>query len=198
MRVTWIYLIKDKTTGMYKIGQSIDPVGRLKTLRKQDTLQPTPNDFELVEAWWAEERMERELHGHFHAQRERGEWFELNEGHIERIRAIFISNHPHSVLISQAADLNIQVAIAAIRSFEDRLARHEREVSNVQSITSGVWSSIHTLEGKVKLLEAQWKTLEQKVNALDERLSEMNAPKPTRSRLADLPPMPPRTKKREE
>lgn len=93
---TWIYLLRDRATGLYKIGQSVDPVNRLKTLCKQDTLQPEPNAFEMIEAWWGVDRDERELHRNFADQRRRGEWFELDDEQVAAIGLYFAHTFPFS------------------------------------------------------------------------------------------------------
>jgi hypothetical protein len=89
---TWIYLIYDALTGYYKIGKSEDPDKRLKQLKKQDTLQPLPNDFSLVKAWWANESCERELHKFFRNLKVRGEWFALQDYDVKTIHVFFYDN----------------------------------------------------------------------------------------------------------
>lgn len=74
---TWIYLIRDCDTGLYKIGRAKNPRERLRQLIKQDTLLPRPNNFSLVEAWWGKAEDERILHRHLADVRIRGEWFRL-------------------------------------------------------------------------------------------------------------------------
>lgn len=82
---TKIYLIKDKRTGLTKIGRSNNPIHRLRTLIKQDTLLPYPNEFELVFAWEDLATKETNLHEFFQHKRVRGEWFELSDSDIESI-----------------------------------------------------------------------------------------------------------------
>ena len=85
MSLTWVYLIKDRTTGYHKIGRSDTPASRLKTLCHQDTKQPVPNEFVLVEAWWCDGKTEQTLHSRFTTKRLRGEWFDLSEADIEKL-----------------------------------------------------------------------------------------------------------------
>jgi len=86
----WIYLIRDRTTGYFKIGRAKDVHYRFKQLVKQDTLLPYPNDFELVDAWLGAPSDESNLHLHYAEERRRGEWFELEN--IEGVKAYF-HNH---------------------------------------------------------------------------------------------------------
>lgn len=89
--------MRDNETGFFKIGKSIDPRSRLKTLMKQDTLQPKPNDFTLVEAWWADEETEKHLHNRYFNQRRRGEWFEFGPEHRADLERFFDTHQPFSV-----------------------------------------------------------------------------------------------------
>ncbi len=90
---TWIYLIKDNFTGFHKIGFSNDPQKRVKDLRKQKTLLPMPNDFELVEAWLATTEHEKHLHDHFKDFRKRGEWFDISGEEIDWLYEEFFYFH---------------------------------------------------------------------------------------------------------
>ena len=83
---TYIYLIKDRRTGLTKIGRSNEPQTRLKTLIRQDTLLPEPNDFYFVFCWGDYAYKEKILHRQFEKQRIRGEWFDLSDEDIEEIR----------------------------------------------------------------------------------------------------------------
>lgn len=87
-KYTWIYLIKDEDTGYYKIGQSVDPEQRLAQLCKQATLQPTPNNFTLEEAWLASPETEKEAHEIFHEARVRGEWFRFDDEDLKEVYAL--------------------------------------------------------------------------------------------------------------
>lgn len=92
----WIYLMQDLDTGCHKIGKSKDPNGRLYQLTKQDTKQPTVNNYEIVEAWWAPERTENEMHSRFHQRRVRGEWFQLSEEDLQTFRMLMMPFQPYS------------------------------------------------------------------------------------------------------
>lgn len=76
-RKTKTYLLKDKNTGLYKIGKSVNPLNREKTLQGE---KPT---YELLKVW--DDNIERELHDKYKNQRVRGEWFELNSIQVRYI-----------------------------------------------------------------------------------------------------------------
>jgi hypothetical protein len=71
------YLLKDKNTGFYKIGKSVNPKNREKTLQSE---KPT---YELLKVW--DKNIEKELHEKYATQRVRGEWFDLNKIQIKYI-----------------------------------------------------------------------------------------------------------------
>jgi len=71
------YIIKDKSNGLYKIGRSIDPVKREKTLQSEK-----PN-LELIKTWDAD--IEKTLHDEYKDFRVRGEWFELSKVQVKYI-----------------------------------------------------------------------------------------------------------------
>lgn len=75
-------MIRDNDTGFHKIGKANDPEARLRQLIKQDTFQPSPNNYTLIEAWNACSSCEQELHQQFHDCRQRGEWFALTQTDI--------------------------------------------------------------------------------------------------------------------
>ena len=83
---TYIYLIKDPDSGFTKIGRSNNPHHRLRTLIKQDTLQPKPNKYFFITYWQDRIGIEKMLHEQFSKQRKRGEWFDLTEEDINLIK----------------------------------------------------------------------------------------------------------------
>lgn len=86
--MTYVYLMLDNHTGRYKIGRSVNPKFRERTLQSQEP------DVELVETWLAPPKLETELHRKFHEKRYRGEWFDLNESDVVAIFEIMDSlNH---------------------------------------------------------------------------------------------------------
>ena len=71
------YIIKDKNTGLYKIGKSNNPKNREKTLQAE---KPT---YELIKIF--NKNWETHLHKKYKQQRLRGEWFNLSKIQIEYI-----------------------------------------------------------------------------------------------------------------
>lgn len=82
-RPTYIYLMRDGHSGYTKIGKSINPTVREKTLQseKPDTVS--------LKAWKSTEDKERWLHDLYSEHRVRGEWFELSDHDIEYIAELF-------------------------------------------------------------------------------------------------------------
>lgn len=71
------YIMKNKRNGFYKIGYSIDPKNREKTLQSEE-----PN-IELIKVF--KENHEKELHDNYSKYRVRGEWFKLSEVQLKYI-----------------------------------------------------------------------------------------------------------------
>jgi hypothetical protein len=78
---TYIYLIRDNNTGLVKIGRSIDPSLREKTIQSEN-----PN----LDLFWispiTQPKTEKKLHIILKDKRIRGEWFDLTDGDIEIIK----------------------------------------------------------------------------------------------------------------
>ena len=70
----------DKNTGYYKIGRSVNPSIREKTLQSE---KPT---IEMLFNHDAEVKDEKELHNMFSEKRIRGEWFDLNGSDLCKIK----------------------------------------------------------------------------------------------------------------
>lgn len=71
------YIIKDKNTGLYKIGKSNNPKNREKTLQAE---KPT---YQLIKTF--NKNWESHLHKKYKEQRLRGEWFNLSKLQVEYI-----------------------------------------------------------------------------------------------------------------
>ena len=71
------YILKDKNTGYYKIGKSINPLDREKTLQAE---KPT---YELIKIF--NNDIESDLHKKYKKQNVRGEWFNLNKIQLKYI-----------------------------------------------------------------------------------------------------------------
>jgi hypothetical protein len=78
---TYIYLIKCHNTGLYKIGRSINPGYREKTLMGQN---PTIQTVFISPV--TDPKNEKVLHRKFKEKRVRGEWFSLNDSDIKFIK----------------------------------------------------------------------------------------------------------------
>lgn len=80
---TWVYLIYDPYTRLFKIGRSDNPAARLKQLQNQSsygTVAAAPcADYQLLEAWLCAEVVEKMLHDELAGVRVRGEWFDIYE-----------------------------------------------------------------------------------------------------------------------
>ncbi len=79
-RMGFIYLMKNKRNGFVKIGFSKKPRHRERTLQAEDP------DTEMLFAFVASFHDEEKVHEKFAGKRVRGEWFNLDEADIERIR----------------------------------------------------------------------------------------------------------------
>jgi hypothetical protein len=71
------YILKDKNTGYYKIGKSINPLDREKTLQAE---KPT---YKLIKIF--NNDIETDLHKKYKKQNVRGEWFNLNKVQLKYI-----------------------------------------------------------------------------------------------------------------
>lgn len=80
---TKVYVMIDKNTGYYKIGRSVNPKAREKTLQSE---KPT---IELIHCYNALNRHEKELHNMFRDKRIRGEWFDLSGTDLNKINQYF-------------------------------------------------------------------------------------------------------------
>lgn len=76
----YCYLMIDHNTGYYKIGRSLAPYDRERTLQSE---KPT---IELIYKWRGGSKEEKRWHRKFKDKRIRGEWFTLNEADIERLQ----------------------------------------------------------------------------------------------------------------
>jgi hypothetical protein len=78
---TYIYILKCHNTGLYKIGRSINPGFREKTLMGQ-----IPSITTVFISPVTHPSAEKELHKIFKEKRVRGEWFSLNESDLKFIK----------------------------------------------------------------------------------------------------------------
>lgn len=71
------YMMKDTLSGLYKIGMSVNPKHRERTLQSE---KPS---IKMVKVF--DKNIEKELHESYKRQRVRGEWFELNKVQVRYI-----------------------------------------------------------------------------------------------------------------
>lgn len=74
------YIMKDESTGFYKIGRSVNPKYREKTLQSE---KPT-----IRMIYFGKIDIEKSLHKRFKDKRIRGEWFDLQETDINYIKSL--------------------------------------------------------------------------------------------------------------
>jgi hypothetical protein len=71
------YLMKNRRNGLYKIGKSITPTHRERTLQSEEP------EIEMVKVW--EDNIEDRLHKKYNKSRVRGEWFKLTKTQVKYI-----------------------------------------------------------------------------------------------------------------
>ncbi|HET6244215.1 MAG: GIY-YIG nuclease family protein [Bacteroidetes bacterium] len=76
----YVYIMYNKQNLYHKIGRSIKPEHREKTLQGQEP------DVELIEKWAASAEVEKILHRKYKEKRKRGEWFDLTSTDIDEIK----------------------------------------------------------------------------------------------------------------
>lgn len=76
----FVYIMHNRRNGYFKIGKSVDPEYREKTLQAEEP------DIILIDKWEAASHIETTLHGKFRDKRKRGEWFALTDDDISTIR----------------------------------------------------------------------------------------------------------------
>jgi hypothetical protein len=78
-RPGYVYLMRNERNGCTKIGFSIDPAYRERTLQSQEP------EVRLLFCWPGTRGDEKALHERFADRRVRGEWFHLSDAEIEAI-----------------------------------------------------------------------------------------------------------------
>ena len=86
-RMTRLYLMKDNLSDLYKIGRSISPKARERTLLSQ-----APSISLIWISDWVNREYEKKLHRIFKEKRIRGEWFDLTEDDIKYIKGYNYGN----------------------------------------------------------------------------------------------------------
>ncbi|NEQ64768.1 MAG: GIY-YIG nuclease family protein [Symploca sp. SIO2D2] len=75
-REGYIYLFHAVGTNRYKIGRSVNPISRLKTVERQ-----SPYPLKIIDSFWSPDAIadEQGLHENFQKYRVHGEWFESRD-----------------------------------------------------------------------------------------------------------------------
>jgi len=81
----YVYLMHNKHNNYYKIGRSIKPEYREKTLQAQEP------DIALIDKWIASAEVEKILHRKYKDKKIRGEWFKLTIDDIIMIREFMVT-----------------------------------------------------------------------------------------------------------
>lgn len=81
----FVYLMHNRRNNYHKIGRSIKPGHREKTLQAEDP------DTHLIDKWQASGEIEKILHRKYKSKRKRGEWFDLNAEEINEIKTFMNS-----------------------------------------------------------------------------------------------------------
>lgn len=80
----YVYIMLNKSNGYYKIGRSINPIYREKTLQAEEP------DVVLIKKWIASAEIEKTLHLKYKLKRIRGEWFALEDKDLEEINSFML------------------------------------------------------------------------------------------------------------
>lgn len=81
----FVYIMHNKHNDYYKIGRSIKPEYREKTLQAQEP------DITLIDKWIASVEVEKILHRKYKEKKMRGEWFKLTTDDIVEIREFMVT-----------------------------------------------------------------------------------------------------------
>jgi hypothetical protein len=81
----YVYLMLNTKTNLIKIGRSIKPVFRERTLQSQEP------EVVLIAKWRAKKEIEKQLHNKFRQKRKRGEWFELAFAELKELKEFMLT-----------------------------------------------------------------------------------------------------------
>jgi hypothetical protein len=79
-RVNYVYLMLNKRNNFIKIGRSINPLFREKTLQADEP------EIELISFWKVPKRVEKSIQKVFLEKKQRGEWYDLNFNDLRIIK----------------------------------------------------------------------------------------------------------------
>ena len=135
----YVYVVRSKETGLYKIGMTLDLAGRLKQL--SGLYLCTPILFSSVKTI-AYTTLERRMHSAFSLYRYSGEWFRLTE-ELAHQAAITLHNYPF-MLASELDGIigklrcDIEIISRSVRIVNDTLG--QKAVKNPQ--TNPFWKFV--------------------------------------------------------
>lgn len=79
----FVYVMLNRRNGFFKIGYSTQPEFRERTLQSEEP------EIEMILFFPGTLKDEKELHRKYSSYRKRGEWFSINETHIEEIKSLY-------------------------------------------------------------------------------------------------------------
>ncbi len=83
----FLYIIHNKRNGLYKIGLSINPIKRERTLQAEEP------EIEIIETFKGGFELEKNIHNYFVNKRVRGEWFKLDDKDISVLKDKFFPDN---------------------------------------------------------------------------------------------------------
>jgi predicted GIY-YIG superfamily endonuclease len=85
----WVYIIRNESTGLYKIGVTIDLKRRVRQIQNiGGCICTVSSAIELCESTSTKEEIEEDIHALFDHKRIISEWFELSEDQIQTAKEI--------------------------------------------------------------------------------------------------------------
>lgn len=81
----FVYIMLNQRNGFYKIGRSVNPEYREKTLQAEEP------EIDLIKKWPAPKAIEKKLHNKYKKKKVRGEWFELTKDDVNEINNLMES-----------------------------------------------------------------------------------------------------------
>jgi hypothetical protein len=138
---TYVYLLYDPLTQLYKIGKADEPEKRHKQLcspSSYGTIPAAPTNYELLEAWLCPEPTEKELHDDYAEVRVRGEWFDL-----DRYYGIVEKYEYHQYEVSAELD-----------DVMSKWVKHSTDTTNAQDEIDYLKADVERLKGYNTQLEA--------------------------------------------
>jgi hypothetical protein len=171
---SYIYLMKDKSMGFYKIGLAYEPIQRERTLQAE---RPTitllaSRKFDSRDL---AQKAEKDLHVKYKDFRKRGEWFNFSPAHIDEILEYFIESQYEALkmpkelidLRNQVGNLKYELSIenSRIERLEKGKEESENTIKEQLSIIYNQRILTSQLSDKVKLLATENTELTEKIDS---------------------------------